>query len=473
MRRGGGCRSTPGTTGAHLRAITPPVPGRPGVGSPPRASVAFSPVTRVPRRLSRAIGPLAVAGALAACAAPAAAQQNPVDATITAFAKKNPTISALVERTGPGGPATVAAWRPGTALAPASTMKIVTSAAALMTVGPDFRFTTRLEAGPDSVAADGTVDGPAHLIGSGDPMLATRAYSRASLDGLGTPIDDLARNVRENGMGRITGGIVVDETLFDRQRMGPLWKDSYRWECPPLSGIATNQNRADNGANVSSPAIAAGQRLVAALRRQGVNVDGPVRAARDVPGGDVIGQVRSKPLARILDFMNAHSDNFTAETLTKDVGAYGIGTGSTQAGTGQAEKLLRQRGFLTPSDDFIDGSGLSHSNRVSATTLVGVLKDAQANPSWGRVLIDSLPRGGEGTLIRRLKGPAVRNRVHAKTGYINGVASLAGTVTSRAGVPYAFAFLMNTSDIGGAQRTMDRAVTLLATGRADSVQAVG
>jgi D-alanyl-D-alanine carboxypeptidase/D-alanyl-D-alanine-endopeptidase (penicillin-binding protein 4) len=313
------------------------------------------------------------------------------------------------------------------------------------------------------------VSGPAYLIGAGDPMLATRAYSRRSLDGLGTSLDDLARDVREQGVKRITGGIVVDETLFDRKRMGPRWKSSYRYECPPLSGIATNQNRANGGSNVSSPAIAAGQRMVAALRRAGVRVSGGVRAGRDVPGGDVIGQVRSERLERVLDFMNAHSDNFTAETLTKDVGAYAAGRGTTAAGTRKAEDLLRQRGILTASDDFVDGSGLSHSNRVSASTLVGVLRDAEADPSWGDALVGSLPRGGEGTLIRRLKGPAVRKRVRAKTGYINGVASLAGTVTSRSGARYAFAFLMNTSDISGAQKAMDRAVTLLATGRADGV----
>ncbi len=425
-------------------------------------------MTRPPRRPRRALIALVAAGALALSAGTAAAQQNPVAKTIDAFAKKNPTMSVLVERMGPTGPATIASWRPSTALAPASTMKIITAASALMTVGPDFRFTTRVEAAPDTKGPGGTINGPAYLIGAGDPMLSTRAYSRANFSGLGTPIDDLARDIREKGTTRITGGVVVDETLFDRQRMGPLWKSSYRHECPPLSGIATNQNRADNGANVSSPAIAAGQRLVAALRRQGVQVTGPVRAGRDVPGGDILGQVRSKPMSRILGYMNATSDNFTAEILTKGVGAYGTGTGSTPAGTRRAEELMRERGVITASDDFIDGSGLSHSNRVSAATLVGVLKDAQANPQWGRVLIDSMPQGGEGTLIRRLKGPAVRYRVHAKTGYINGVASLAGTVTSKAGVPYAFAFLMNTSDIGGAQKAMDRAVTLLATGKADS-----
>ena len=422
-----------------------------------------------PLRPSRRIlGAFGAAMLLAVTAVgPALGRPNPVASTLQAFAKKNPSISVLVERLGPSGPVTVASWRPTTALAPASTMKIVTGAAALLTVGPDFRYTTRLEAGPDSVGPSGTVNGPAYLIGAGDPMLSTRAYSRANLDGLGTSIDDLARNVREQGTTRITGGVVVDETLFDRQRMGPLWKSSYRYECPPLSGIATNQNRATNGANVSSPAIAAGQRMVAALRRAGVKVSGPVRVGRDAPGGDVIGQVRSQPMARIVDYMNTHSDNFTAETLTKGVGAYGTGRGSTPGGTGRAEAIMRERGVLTASDDVVDGSGLSHSNRLSATTLVGVLKDAQAHPAWGTALINSLPKGGEGTLIRRLKGPAVRNRVHAKTGYINGVASLAGTVTSKSGVPYAFAFLMNTSDIGAAQRTMDRAVTLLATGAVD------
>jgi D-alanyl-D-alanine carboxypeptidase len=62
--------------------------------------------------------------------------------------------------------------------------------------------------------------------------------------------------------------------------------------------------------------------------------------------------------------------------------------------------------------------------------------------------------------------------VRAKTGYISGVASLAGIVTSPAGATYAFAFLINDPNISLAQRTMDRAVTLLATGAADGAQAI-
>jgi serine-type D-Ala-D-Ala carboxypeptidase/endopeptidase (penicillin-binding protein 4) len=429
-------------------------------------------VTRPSRTPLIAVITLAAAAVVAGAPGPVVAADNPVDAVIERFGKGHPTMSALVQRLdgrGSGGTtAVVASWRPTRSLAPASTMKIITAASTLMTVGPDFRFTTRLEAAPDTVTAAGVVSGPAYLIGAGDPMLATRAYSRANLGGLGTPIEDLARNVRESGIRRITGGIVVDETLFDARRTGPQWKASYRWECPPLSGIATNQNRAAGGSNVGSPAVAAGQRLAAALRAAGVPVSGPIRAGRDVPGGNTLGQVRSLPVSRMLDYMNTRSDNFTAEILTKGVGAYGAGSGTTAAGTAEAEALLGRRGILGAGDDVVDGSGLSHANRLSASTLVGVLAAAHAETVWGRGLITSLPRGGEGTLRRRLKGPAVRHRVYAKTGYINGVASLAGVVTSTAGVPYAFAFLMNTQNIAGAQKTMDRAVTLLATGKADA-----
>ena len=170
--------------------------------------------------------------------------------------------------------------------------------------------------------------------------------------------------------------------------------------------------------------------------------------------------------------MNPASNNFAAETLAKDVGAYGAGHGTTAAGTAQAEKILGEHGALAPQDQLVDGSGLSHANRLSASTLVAMLGLATTQPEWGDALIRSLEHGGEGTLIHRLRDPAVRTRIRAKTGYIDGVASLAGMVTSNSGARYAFAFLINDRDIGAAQRSMDRAVTLLATGAADTSPAV-
>ncbi|MSO43837.1 MAG: D-alanyl-D-alanine carboxypeptidase/D-alanyl-D-alanine-endopeptidase [Thermoleophilia bacterium] len=437
--------------------------GRAGTVSTLRR-VVNHPVRTAPASIVALVG-LAISGAVASIGAGAS---NPVQAAVAGFARTHPTASVLVQRVTPAGPVTIASWRPSTALAPASTIKVITSAAALLTIGPTFRFATRVESAPGASVTAGAIDGPVYLIGAGDPMLSTRAYSRTNLHRLGTPIEELARSVRGSGIRIVQGGVVVDESLFDAKRTGPQWQSDYVFECPPLSAIATNGNRTDTGDNVESPAIAAGKQFVIALKRSGVQVGGPIRAGRAVPGGAIVGQVYSPPLASILEVMNSDSDNFIAEILMKDVGAYGTGHGTTDAGTRHAARVLRERGILTTADAFVDGSGLSHANRVSATTLVGVLAAADADPTWGDALIRSLPHGGEGTLIRRLRAASVRKRVRAKTGYIRGVASLTGTVTSFRGVPYVFAFLMNTTDITKAQATMDTAVTLLATGAADS-----
>ena len=91
--------------------------------------------------------------------------------------------------------------------------------------------------------------------------------------------------------------------------------------------------------------------------------------------------------------------------------------------------------------------------------------------TWGDALLRSLEHGGQGTLRHRLRG-AGANRIRAKTGYIDGVAALAGVVTSRAGHRYAFAFFMNDWDIGGAHNMQDGIVGALAAGAADRVGAL-
>ena len=97
---------------------------------------------------------------------------------------------------------------------------------------------------------------------------------------------------------------------------------------------------------------------------------------------------------------------------------------------------------------------------------------ADADPDWGAALLGSLARGGEAPWCAA--SPAARPpRVRAKTGYLDGVSSLAGRVISRRGQRYAFAMLMNTADIGGARATQDRVVNLLASGAEDVVAARG
>lgn len=413
---------------------------------------------------------LAAAALVGSWAPAAVGAPGAVQKAITAWSAANPATSALVWRLDTAGPPVlVGGFRADTPRIPALTMKLVTSAGALLQFGPDHRFTTRLLAAEETALAGRTLVGKVYLQGAGDPVLATRSYAGRYLGGRGTSISDLARPVRAKGIRLIRGPIIADEHLFDARRLGPRWPSYYRAYASPLSALVTNQNYSGNAraAYVSSPAIAAAQRMKAALKGLGVSQVGGLTVGVTPPSARPIGSASSPPLASILRAMNLESDNFIAETLAKDVGAYGAGHGTTAAGVGRTAALLTARGVLGEGDRLVDGSGLSRENRLAASSLVRLIADADEDATWGSALIASLAQGGQGTLIRRfVSGPATK-RVRAKTGYLNGVSAMAGRVVSRGGERYAFALLMNSADITGARATQDRVVTLLAAGSED------
>ncbi len=396
-----------------------------------------------------------------------------MQSALSAFGGANPGTSALVWRLdGSAAGTRVAGFAAETPRIPASTMKLITSAGALLQMGPSFRFETTVVAGPSTLRRGKALVGPVYVRGAGDPVLATRAYSAAFLSGRATPLADLALPMRARGIRLVRGPIVADERIFDSRRLGPGWPSYYRLYAAPLSGLPTNQDYAGNGraAYVSSPPLAAAQRMKATLGGVGIAHVGALKAGAAPAEGRVLATARSPRLPVILRTMNLASDNFIAETLAKGVGAYGSGRGTTRVGMARTRTLLGQQGAIGTGDRFVDGSGLSRENRVSAATMVRLVAAADADPEWGAALLGSLARGGEGTLIRRFTtGPATK-RVRAKTGYLNGVSSLAGRVVSRRGQRYAFAMLMNTADIGGAQATQNRVVTLLASGAEDAVR---
>ncbi len=419
------------------------------------------------RRAAAATAAAALALALASGASGAPAD---VQTAVSAFAASNPRSTILVAHLdGSGGATPVAAYRPDAPRIPASTMKLASGAGALLQLGPSHRFTTRLLAGPGTRRKGRVLRGPVYLAGAGDPLLATRSYAAVWLPAGATALADAAAPLRRRGVRLVRGPIVADESLFDSRRLVPGWPSYYSAYAAPLSALATNQDHAGNGRAqyVSDPPRAAAQRLRTALGGVGVSHAGPLRRGRTPPGSRVLGTAVSPPLATIVRTMNLDSDNFTAEMLTKGVGAdAGLG-GTTAAGTARTADLLSRRGLLGPGDRLADGSGLSRANRLSARSLVRILAAADADPGWGAALIGSLARGGEGTLIRRFTTGVAARRVRAKTGYLNEVSSIAGRVVSRRGERYAFAVVANTPDIAAARAIQERVVVMLASGAAD------
>lgn len=132
---------------------------------------------------------------------------------------------------------TLVASDPDALLAPASNVKLLTSAAALDLLGPDFRYTTYILAGGEVV--DGVLRGDLILLGTGDPTLS----DRPSEGGL-PPFASMARQLREQGIRRVDGGVVGDASLFSGPDRGVGWNptDYNDWFAAPSSALAFTEN---------------------------------------------------------------------------------------------------------------------------------------------------------------------------------------------------------------------------------------
>lgn len=388
---------------------------------------------------------LAVAGA-----AEAAPRANEGLATKLARALRAPGVSrasAIAVELGTGR--VVYARNPSLPLIPASNEKLAVTYAALVSLGPAYRIETQ-------VLGLGEQDG-VHwrgdlvLKGSGDPTLSSLGLRR------------LAAEVRSAGIRSVSGRILGDESYFDTFRIGPGWKPHFFInESPPLSALTVDRGRY-LGRTSRAPALAAALLFRKALSEAGVRVAGPARPGVTPLDGEAypIASLLSPPLTSILRFMDFESDNFTAELLLKQLGTLESGQGTTAAGALAVRNILGEYGVPLSGVRIADGSGLSRLNRLTATTLVHMLRSAWASPDLRDTFVSSLPVAARsGTLERRMRRTAAAGRVRAKTGTTRESSALSGIVKGR----YAFSILQNGYPVAhwAARRSQDRFAAILA-----------
>ena len=385
---------------------------------------------------------------------------------------------------------------------PASTMKLITAATALIKLGPNYRFHTTLYMGH---LEDSQISRNIYLKGRGDPMFDS---------------DDLEKMVEklvEMDTKDLQGDIVVDETHFDTVRWGKGWM----WDDGPIGGYYPHQsaltinrngvlvrispgtevddpvrvhldpptqymkivnnattvgvsertrltikreNRSieanvliidgamtigqatmNRRVDVLDPALYCGTLLREMLAKRGVALQGRVRYG-EVPEGmaEIITHV-SPPLSRILWEMNKPSDNLIAELLLKTIGAELRGApGTARKGLGAISNLLGEIGVDRGYYTFADGSGVSRYNLVTASLLTDLLVYMFRNFAVMPEYLASLPVGGvDGTLTRRMRGMAAEGILRAKTGTLRGLTALAGYTTTADGETVAFSILVS------------------------------
>ena len=130
---------------------------------------------------------------------------------------------------------------------PASNSKLFTTALALATLGPQFRFYTTVESevAPD---ANGRIAGDLWLVGRGDPNISARVLPyKGKTRRKGPPLralDELAEQVAARGIHHVSGDLVADDTYFVFERYGKGWTyDDLLWSYgAPVSALSVNDN---------------------------------------------------------------------------------------------------------------------------------------------------------------------------------------------------------------------------------------
>jgi serine-type D-Ala-D-Ala carboxypeptidase/endopeptidase (penicillin-binding protein 4) len=332
-------------------------------------------------------------------------------------------------------------------LLPASNEKLALTYGALTALGPAFRIETDVLG--EGVETGGTWHGDLVLKGYGDPTLSTRGLA------------ELARQVLADGITRVTGRVLGDETWFDARRTALGWKASfYIDESPPLSALVVDRGLVGRFTS-RNPALSAAQLFRKALVRAGVHVAGVAELGAADERAVPLGSVDSPTLASIVRWMDRVSDNFTAEMLLKELGAVQAGKGTTAAGAGVVTGLLVQAAVPMEGVRLVDGSGLSLLDRMTANALVSLLSTMWNDPGVHPALLASLPVAGRtGTLHDRMRGNAATGVVAAKTGTTDNASALSGFVGDR----YVFSILQNgwPLDWGSARVAQDRFATILA-----------
>jgi len=381
------------------------------------------------------------------------------------------------------------------AMNPASTMKLLTTYAALELLGP--AYTWKTEALTDSAPANGLLKGNLYLHGSGDPRLAIEQFWL------------LVRELHARGVSDIEGDLVLDRSAFSLPAHDPAAFDNEPYrpynagpdallinlkslsltlqadaaqkavavivETPSddlhidnrlrLSQEACGDWREKIQVKVSEQNIELSGNYAASCGEKALNlspwsadlqVEQLFRALWRELGGSLRGKVRegltpltAKPLvvqespalAEVIRDINKYSNNVMARQVFLTLAAERPAT--PDGARRRVKSWLADKGLKMPELVLDNGSGLSRSERISAESLSQLLLAAWKSPVMPE-LMSSLPLAGkDGTLKQRLGNSTATGVAHLKTGFLDGVRAIAGYVLDSHGKRWVVVFLIN------------------------------
>ena len=389
---------------------------------------------------------------------------------------------------------------------PASVMKLLTTSAALETLGPGFRFPTILEY--TGTIDNGVLYGNLYIRGGCDPSLGWKGRTAF--------LNQWVKAIKAAGITRIHGAVIADMTMLDGEAQNPNWlcEDAGNYYAPGIfalnyygntmnivlksgepGSVATvvgtepkvedivfiNRVRCDriqyDGAFVSglpysreryltgvvpsnlgtfgikgdlpNPGLLLARHLTSRLRESGVIV---YRDATCEPDYSPLTPPRhelyihySEPLSEIIKETNINSNNLYAETLFRYLGTRYTLPGTIHNSQDLLRDYWRRRSVAVQNAIIKDGCGLAPQDAVSAKALVQLLTVMYNSPNK-EAWMASMPISGKtGTLTSLCAGTALEGRIHAKSGTIAGTKNFAGYIDAPNGETWVFAVLINSA----------------------------
>ena len=402
--------------------------------------------------------------------------------------------------------------------APASNVKLLTTAMALKRLGPNYRFKTGLYA---TIPMGGeTLKGDLYIKGFGDPNLVSEQMWL------------LVNDLKNLPLRKVDGDIVADESFFDHSLRVKTWRKKGGVEAynAPLGALSFNfntvtvhvspgekigdrpvvvvdpdidfvqvnnrartvskskrsrliVNRLDRGdyneitisgvisvrhsretyyLNITQPTYYAARVFKEYLRRAGVEIVGNVRIGSVPEDAHDLSSHTSMPLSLILRGLNKFSNNFVAEQILKTIGAEIYGPpGTTENGLRAMDEYMQLLKYEPGEFTILDGSGLSRQNRLSPDQIVSVLQDMYADLGVYPEFVSALGvMGRDGNVLKRMNGHNGSERARVKTGTLNSISALSGYFQSADGERFAFSILMNDLKCSGrrAKSLQDRII---------------
>lgn len=335
---------------------------------------------------------------------------------------------------------------------PASTMKLVTTYAALGILGPDYRWPTEIYTNGN--VTGGTLYGDVIIRGYGNPQFAESDFKQ------------MLQALRGRGISSIKGNLVADTGFFNVPYQDPGAFDGNAgaaYNAQPEAILYQERGSCYEFRDLKGKIQKICPILPAnAQARQALNVNlfgsfwklwvgelGGQMQGSFVRGGtpqsaQLVYTHRSRPLREVIMEVNKDSNNVMARQILLSIGAKQLGApGTPQKGAQAIGQWLESRGLPFPELRLENGSGLSRIEQITPRHMGEMLVDAYNSPYRDDFMNSMAVLGVDGTLKNRMKNSNLAGRGRFKTGTLRDVRALAGYLQASNGQMYVISILHN------------------------------